>query len=148
MTKVRDIMVRDITALMEDDTMRDAARVLANYRFGGISVVDDDHHVVGFLSERDVVQSEFPQMGRSASYFLIRDFTGMVKRLSNVGKQKVKDFMSTRPITVDEDDTVMDVVRLVLERGVKVVPVVRDGLLVGVVGRAEICRELFDSGNI
>ena len=148
MKKVREIMTRDITSVTKEHTMRDVARILANHRFSGIPVVDEDHRVIGFVSERDVVQSEFPQMGRSSSMFMIRDFVGLARRLSNVGNQKVKDFMCHRPITVEEDDTLMDVVRLILERGVKVIPVVRDGILQGVVGRAEVCKELLDSGNL
>lgn len=146
--RVRDIMTRDITSVTREDTMRDVARILAHHRFSGVPVVDKDLQVIGFVSEKDVVQSEFPQVGRSSSIFLIRDFAGLARRLSNVGGQKVKDFMSHRPITVEEDDTLLDVVRLILERGLKVVPVVRDGVLVGVVGRAEVCNELLESGNL
>ncbi|MFP4497199.1 MAG: CBS domain-containing protein [Vulcanimicrobiota bacterium] len=148
MKKIKDILVRDITSVTSDDTMRNVARILANHRFSGIPVVDNDHRVIGFISESDVVRSEFPQMGRSPGLFLIRDFAGIVRKISKVGSQKVSDYMNQRPITIEEDDSIMDVVRLILERGVKVIPVVRDGVLVGVVGRAEICRELLESGTL
>lgn len=141
-------MTRDITSVTPLDTMRDVARILANHHYHGIPVVDEDHRVVGFVSERDVVQSEFPQMGRTSSMFLIRDFAGLARQLTNVGNQKVKDFMSHRPITVEEDDTLTDVVKLILEREIKLAPVVREGVLVGVVGRAEVCRELLESGTL
>ena len=141
-------MVRDISAISGEQTLRDAARIIATYRYGGIPVVDEEHRVIGFISERDVVQSEFPQLGRSKSFSFFKDIAGMVKRLSSVGEQKVKDIMSKKPIWVDEEDTLIDVVRLILEKGVKVVPVVRDGLLVGVVGRGEVCRELFEPDSL
>jgi len=145
---VKDIMTRDITSVTPDNTMRHFASVIANHRFHGVPVVDNEGNIVGFISDKDLVKSEFPHYGRGNGYFLIRDFTGMVRRLSSVGNQKVEDFMTANPVCVTEEDTILDVVRIILEQGLKVLPVIRDGVLVGVVGRAEVCKELLESGTL
>ncbi|MCD4783062.1 MAG: CBS domain-containing protein [Candidatus Eremiobacteraeota bacterium] len=148
MKLVKDIMTRDITSVTPDNTMRHFARVLANHRFHGVPVVDIEGKVVGFISDKDLVKSEFPHYDRGNGYFLIRDFAGMAKRLSSVGNQKVEDFMTINPVCVTENDPIIDVVKIILEQGFKVLPVTRDGILVGVVGRAEVCNELLDSGTL
>ncbi len=148
MKQVRDIMTRDITAVFPEDTIKDAARVLATHRHTGVPVVDEDNRVIGFISQKDVLESEFPHHWQATDFFMIRDFAGLAKRLSKVGKQQVRDYMSNAPQCVEEEDSIMDVVKLILESGHKVLPVVRNEILVGIVGRAEVCEELLESGTM
>ena len=148
MKLVKDIMTRDITAVSPEDTIKDAARVLANHHFSGIPVVDETNRVVGFISQKDVLRSEFPHSGSSSNYFLIRNFAGLVKRLSQVGSEQVKDHMSTHPLCVEENDTIIDVVETILDQGIKTLPVTRNGILIGIVGRAEVCEELLESDTL
>lgn len=148
MTLVKDIMIRDITAVSPDDSMITVARVLANHCFSGVPVVDDKGRVIGFISDKDLVKSEFPNMERRDEYFVLRDFAEIATRLSHVGESSVKDYMNPHPITVREDDPAIDVVKLILQMKIKVVPVTRDGILVGAVGRTQICRIILEKGDI
>lgn len=45
--------------LSRDSTVRDAMRIISEENRGGVVVLDDDHSVVGILSERDIVENIF-----------------------------------------------------------------------------------------
>jgi CBS domain-containing protein len=55
---------------------------------------------------------------------------------------KVEEVMTRDPLTVTEDTPIAEACRLIEERGIKRLPVVRDGRLVGVVARADLVRAL------
>ena len=55
---------------------------------------------------------------------------------------RAMDLMTSEVITVDENASVPAVAKLMAERGISAVPVVRDGKLVGIVSRANLVRAL------
>jgi len=52
----------------------------------------------------------------------------------------VKDIMSTKVISVTEDDTVEKVIDLMMRRDLNRIPVVRDGVPVGIMARFDLLR--------
>ncbi|MCE1246323.1 MAG: CBS domain-containing protein [Firmicutes bacterium] len=143
MKLVRDIMARDITSVTEEDTLEKVAWLLTGYRFGGVPVVDAEGKVKGFISEKDIIKSHYPFMGESGGYFVIRSFAEVSKKLDKQELHRVREFMTSPAISVSEEDTVVETINIMLEKGLRILPVTRDGILIGVVGRTEICKEIF-----
>jgi len=52
--KIEKIMTRDPQTIHVDATIGEAARTMLEYRVGGLPVVDDDHQVVGIITESDI----------------------------------------------------------------------------------------------
>jgi CBS domain-containing protein len=109
----RDIMVTDVVTLTPEMTVTEAADILLRYRIHGAPVVGPADTLVGMVSLVDLV-------GR-------------------VG-DTVADVMSTDPVTADEDTPVEDVARLMLDRMVRRVPIVRAGRVVGVISASDIIQ--------
>jgi predicted transcriptional regulator len=143
--KVRDIMTRDLTAVHKDNTMREVVNILANQPYSGVPVIDEHNKVIGFISVKDVLMSEFPERISKIGTFKLQDFMNLARQLDYIGESKVVNFMSVNPITVTEDEPVRQVVDLVVDKGLKIIPVVRDGVLVGLVERIELCRAYMDN---
>lgn len=143
MKLVRDIMARDITSVTADDGLEKVAWLLSGFRSGGVPVVDAEGKVRGFISEKDIIKSRYPFIAELTGYFVIRNFAQVSKKLAGREGHKVADFMTSPAVTVTEDDTLTTVITIMLEKGIRILPVTRNGVLVGVVGRAEICKELF-----
>ena len=61
---------------------------------------------------------------------------------SKMKKFKVKDFMTKEVFTVGPEDPITEVARIMCEKGVKRVPVVKNGKLVGIVSRQDIIKGL------
>jgi CBS domain-containing protein len=60
---------------------------------------------------------------------------------------RAMDVMTTNVITVGPDTSVQEVARILSERGISGVPVVKDGKLVGIVSRANLVRALAAAGS-
>jgi predicted transcriptional regulator len=143
--RVKDIMTRDLTAVHKDNTMREVVNILANQPYSGVPVIDEHNKVIGFISVKDVLMSEFPERISKIGTFKLQDFMNLARQLDYIGESKVVNFMNTRPVTVTEEDSVKHVINLVIDKGLKIIPVVRDEVLVGLVERIELCRAYMDS---
>ena len=60
---LEDIMTKDPVALSSSDTIQDALLIIQNERVGALPVVDDEHHLMGILSTRDLLRSFINVMG-------------------------------------------------------------------------------------
>lgn len=147
MKQVKDIMTRDLTAVSESNALKEVVDILAHYRFSGVPVVDDEQRLVGFISEKDLISSVFPGQFRASDDFFPRDFASLAHQMSQAGESQVRDFMTREVIYVTEDDDLSYLAELTLSKGLKSIPVVRKGKLVGMVGRAELCRALMTEGE-
>jgi CBS domain-containing protein len=116
---VRDIMNYDKATVTADLTIAELARKLIDLRLTGLPVIDAKGALTGMVSEYDVIS-------RSGA--------------------TVNDIMSRGLISVTEETNVEQVASLMGLHGIRRVPVVRDGQLVGTVSRADLLR-LFLSGG-
>jgi CBS domain-containing protein len=141
--RVREFMVRDLTAVSPDATLREVAKILARRRLAGLPVVDEKQRLVGFISEADIIHSIVPSHGQKEQMFL-RNFAELTRKMSQVGERKVRDYMTQNVETVREDDDIYALADLMLGNNYKSLPVVREGRLVGIVSRAEVARAMME----
>src|SRR5919204_6876087 len=57
-TLVRDVMTKHVNTLRPDQSILDAADVLAAHRYGAMPVVDESNRIVGLLRDEDLIVSE------------------------------------------------------------------------------------------
>ncbi|HEX6197119.1 MAG TPA: CBS domain-containing protein [Jiangellaceae bacterium] len=115
-TLVRDLMTADVAAVQPDTPARTVAELLANRQISAMPVVDHDCHVVGVVSEVDVL------------HHLHTD-------------QTAGTMMSSPAITVLADQSADVAAHLMEQHGVKRLPVVDDmGRLAGIVSRSDLIR--------
>lgn len=141
--RVKDVMTRKVVRLSPDNSVRQAAKLMLEHHVSGLPVVDDEGHLLGVLSEGDLIRRTelcSTMVASPAELELAPDqrASAFVKRCS----WKVGDAMTADPVTVDEDASVVRVSRLMQERGIKRIPVVRNGELVGIVSRADLLQAI------
>lgn len=56
--KAMDVMVRDVVTVRPDDDVALAVRLLAEHDVSALPLVDDDDHVIGVISEADLLHRE------------------------------------------------------------------------------------------
>jgi len=115
----RNIMTGRVTAVGTDAQLATIARTLAEGGFGGVPVIDADEHVVGFVSESDIMDA------------LLR---------GEAESTLASSLMSSPAITVDEFDTADEVVRVLREKHIHHLPVVRQSRLVGIIAPSDVIR--------
>ena len=141
-----DITTRDVAMVHPETTLLAAVKLMASRRISGLPVVDEHGTLVGMMSEGDVLGWHEGFSEREGRWFdlLAEGFQLAPDFLREVQKQrrKIKALMSTNPITVTETTPAREIASLMHARGIKRVPVMRDGKLVGIVTRTDLVRAL------
>jgi len=145
--RAQDVMTPHVITVTPDTTVLDAAKLFVEHRISGAPVVDADGHVVGVLSEGDLLQRiEIGTDGSRRRSWL--DFFTDSNAVSYVKSHalRVADVMSRDVVSVDADTSLQDIARLLESRGIKRVPVLRDYKLAGIVSRANLLQAIASSG--
>ncbi|HAA84807.1 MAG TPA: CBS domain-containing protein [Kosmotogaceae bacterium] len=137
---VREAMIRDVSAVFEDETIETFTHICLRKRTAGLPVVDEYYRVIGFMSETDIIRNAVPSyfsLLQSASF--IPDTQQFVQRLAQMRNRPVIDYMKKPPIAVADDDTVMYAADLLIKNGLKTLPVVDEqNRLIGIVTRIHL----------
>jgi len=134
---VRDVMTEYVVAVHPETTFKEIVEALARYGVSAVPVRDQEGHVVGVVSEDDLLHKL--EFGGGAA---ARLFDGQRRRAAKVkaAGDTAADLMSTPPITIAPTATVAEAARRMEERQVKRLPVVDGDRLVGVVSRSDVLR--------
>jgi CBS domain-containing protein len=115
---VRDAMTKDVVTARAIEQIDTVAERLVERRHKSLPVVDDQRRLVGLVSEADILGKE-PLSGR--------------RNGRSVGTVMTKDV-----ITLSPDDSIGSARLLIAEHGLRMVPVVEDGRVVGVLSRSDL----------
>jgi CBS domain-containing protein len=143
--RVVDVMTTNVIQVDPEMTVKAAAKLLVDHGVSGAPVVDAAQHVVGMISEGDMLQR--PEIGtepRRRSWWLdlVSSNRELTEEYIKSHGHKVKDVMTDRVISVGEATPLGEVAALLEARRIKRVPVLRDGKLVGIVSRANLVQAL------
>jgi len=127
--KVSEIMVKDVATLDVNDELSLANDIMKLGRIRHLPVVDGKV-LVGIISERDLFRSSLAQaLGHGPAS--ARDLMRTVR---------IRDIMTTTVHTISPDADLKDAVRLMLDKKIGCVPVVADGMLVGLITETDILQ--------
>jgi CBS domain-containing protein len=139
---VKGIMTVRAVRVRIGDTLHRAAEVIALSGVGDLMVIDENNNFVGVLSVGDVLRAAMPDtdeiLGEGGT--LEQAFRLFMRKGSELRYKPIRPLVITSPLVVDPDDHVAKVAALMLEKNIHRLPVVKDGRLLGTVGRADICQ--------
>jgi CBS domain-containing protein len=138
--KVKDVMTKDVLTVREDASLKEAAILLAERGVSGLPVVDPRGHVVGVLSEGDIVFKEAGQ--RAKGGFFERWFSLPAPELqAKLEARSVGEAMTAPVITIGPNRPIAEAANTMIDQSVNRLPVVDAGdNLVGIVTRADLVR--------
>lgn len=143
--KVSDLMTRSVVTAEPGDSISDVARRLAQHGVSGAPVVEGGK-VIGMITESDIIRAvAIPKPNEGALRLLsaLAD-PSVVERRS--GKKTVADAMSTLIVETSPQASLREAAAEMEERGVNRLPVVKeDGILVGIISRADLLRQLAEN---
>ena len=120
-TTVRDVMTPDVETATSSQMLHDAAQMMRSGDFGSIPVVDAGQ-LVAVLTDRDIVVRAVAE--------------GLDPTTVPVGQVASPD-----PVTVAPEQELEDALEIMAHYQVRRLPVVEQGVLVGVLSQADIALE-------
>lgn len=139
---VKGIMTVRAVRIRIDDSLHRAAEVIALSGIGDLMVIDEDNNFVGVLSVGDVLRAAMPDIGEITGEggTMEQAFRLFLRKGSELMYKPISPLVIRNPLVVDPDDHVAKAATLMIEKNIHRLPVVRDGRLVGTVGRTDICQ--------
>ncbi|GAA1827819.1 CBS domain-containing protein [Actinomadura chokoriensis] len=123
MTTARDIMHLGATCVDEHDTIASAAQRMRDLDIGALPVCGDNDRLHGILTDRDIVVRCVAE--------------GLDPLTVSVGR-----LVCARPVTVEPDTDVKDVLYLMEEHRIRRLPVIDRHRLVGMISEADLARNM------
>ena len=147
---VKDIMTSDVVSVHPDASILEAHELIAQHNFDGLPVVDREHHLVGILTEYDLLVKgsslHLPTFQKVLAELRVyrRDRSQLQAEIDELKRLTVRDVMNSEPLTLPDTATFEEVVQAFRDHHrVNPIPVVdRDRRVVGVVSRYDVLKPL------
>jgi CBS domain-containing protein len=116
---------RAITSISPDQTIQAATTLLTEHRVGALVALDSSGHLVGILSERDIVRL-CAEQGNAALSCL-------------VGQAMTKDVLTAAP-----QDGIDSAMARMTDRRIRHLPILDDDMLIGIVSIGDLVKAKID----
>jgi CBS domain-containing protein len=118
--KIEKLMTKNVITLSADASVYDAVKRLNKNKIGCLVVVDNSH-IVGILTERDLLER-------------------VLEKCKNPKETKVSEIMTRHVITGKPDMELSDATKVMFKNKVKKLPIIEKNRLVGIVTLTDIAR--------
>jgi CBS domain-containing protein len=124
MIRAKNVMSRKITTVTEGVNIKHVMRLLAENKITGVPVVSEDMHLLGIITEKDILKALL--YGK------------------DVKSKTAGELMTTHLVTFEEDEDLMTVFKTLVEGSFRRVPILSNGRLTGIISRRDIINFLFE----
>jgi len=117
---IREIMSTELTYASDKSSLNDVLKLMYEKNVGGLPIVDEETRIQAIITEEDFVR------------FCSGLDTGLL----------VESFMSPNVVTAPAQTTIEKMTRMIIQKGFRRMPVVQDGVLMGMVTASDIMKYL------
>lgn len=141
---VGDIMTQDVISVGPQTTVADAASLMLKERISGLPVIDAAHELRGIVTEGDFLRRTEIGTEKKRPHWMeiIVGPSTLAREYVHSHARLVEDVMTHDVAVATEDMSLDQAVNLMERRGVKRLPVVRAGRVVGIIARANLLHAL------
>jgi CBS domain-containing protein len=142
--QARDIMTRSVITIGPETPLREIVAIMLDKHISGLPVVAHDGKIIGIVSQSDLLHRAELGTERKHKWWFrtFGDSNTLAKEFAKAHGLKAHDVMSRHVVSVREDSELRDVADILENHRIKRVPVVQNGLLVGLVTRGDLVRAL------
>ncbi len=144
MMRAIDVMVRHVITVHPDTDVADAIKLLSEHDVSALPVVDSEDHVIGIISEADLIHRVEIGTEKHRPWWLeaVTGASALAEDFAKSHGKKVEELMTTDVVSATEDTPLSEIAALLERKRIKRVPIVRDGKLLGVVSRSNLIQAL------
>ena len=141
---VRDVMTERIFTIDPDRTLGEAAHLMLEHDIRALPVVNEGGSLVGIITHKELLKFLIPDYVQRAKTGAFRVPTRhqILKGTNDAKEILVKEAMARTVLCVSDDQRLSDVANLMNNKDVDRFPVVREGVVVGFLTRADLIRRL------
>ncbi len=145
MLTAKDIMTKEVVTVKPDTSLEELSSLLVTNQISGVPVVDDSGILNGIVTENDLIsQNKRLHIPTVVSFLDAAIYLESSKRFEQEVKRltatKVGDICTRKVVTITEDTTIVDIATIMAERKVHLLPVVKNGKVVGIVGKRDMVK--------
>jgi CBS domain-containing protein len=138
--KVKDVMTYEVVTVSPETSLKEVAATLVQHGISGVPVVDAADRVLGVVSEGDVLFKERGgETRRGGPLKWMLDGASYANSLK-ADALTAREAMTSPAVTISSVRSVSEAARRMTDRGVNRLPVVENGVLAGIVTRADLVR--------
>lgn len=145
MLTAKDIMTKNVVTVTDDTSLEKLSSILITNEISGVPVLDNAGKLYGIVTENDLIRQNkrlhIPTVVSflDAAIYLesSKKFEEEVKRVTAT---KVGEICTRKVVTITEDMTVTDIATLMSEKKVYLLPVLKVGKLIGIVGKRDVVK--------
>jgi CBS domain-containing protein len=141
---VRDVMTPHAITVGGERTLGDVARLMVEQDIRALPVVDETGSLIGMVTHRELLRFLIPAFVQRSKSGEFRLPTRSQLQRGSTDPQliPVKEAMARSVLCLAEDQTLADVANLMSTKDLDRFPVVREGVVVGFLTRADVVRRL------
>lgn len=140
----KDIMTKEVITIKEDCSVYEAIEILLMNRINCLPVVTAEGILVGMVTETDLIYVD--RKLNPSFHYAYSDLNVQVNKrilerdIKNMKEIKVKDIMSKKLETVNEEASLEKVIDIIINKKIKTIPVIKDSKVSGIVTRRDILK--------
>ncbi|GLB59167.1 CBS domain-containing protein [Cytobacillus sp. NCCP-133] len=147
--KANEIMKKRVIKVKEDTTVRSVIQQFIENGISGVPVVNDRNEIVGYISDGDIMRfiGKHKENILNAFYFvnvLQGDDDEFEERARKILDYNVMEVAKKTVYTVNWDEDMERIAYILGKKQIKKLPVVHDGVLVGIISRGDVIRSAFE----
>jgi CBS-domain-containing membrane protein len=144
MLKAKDIMTKDVITVKPATTVEDFARILMKHGISGAPVLDDNENLMGMVTENDLIRKNsrlhIPTVLRLFDAFITIGTSKLEVEIKKMASSTVGEICTRNVITVSDETSMEDVATTMTEKNVHLLPVLKEGKLVGIIGKKDLIK--------
>jgi CBS domain-containing protein len=145
MLKAKDVMKKDVITVSPGTSVAELGRLFIDKNISGAPVVDENGEMFGIVTENDLIsqntQFHIPTILRIFDAIIpLISSSKMEKEIMKMTASTVGEICSKEVVTIDEETSLEDIATMMTDKGIHLLPVVKDKEIVGIVGKKDIIR--------
>lgn len=146
-TTAADVMTSPVISAAPESNMAEIAALLSSKHISAVPVCTPDGRLVGMVSESDILRPFRESVRQRRDWWLgmLSDGEELSQNFLDYLRRDTRtaaDVMTRHVITADERSTLPQLAELMVGRGIKRVPIMRAGKVVGIVSRADLIASI------
>jgi len=136
-----DMMTSPVYTVGPDDRVARIIALLCIHRISGVPVVDKGGHLMGLVSERDILDAMHPGVAGLHGTKPRR----RAQRLRDIRGLRARDIMARHIVTAAPETEPLRLASLMALHKIRRIPIIVGKKLVGIVSHGDVCRAIFET---